>query len=230
MKINFKKETFVTITLIIIYVLLNTICINNFGQFDIRTFICNLILVIFLLLIIYKNKLFNYLGLNSFPKAKKYLYFIPLLLIISVNLWNITSINYSVKEIIPFIGTMLLIGFLEEIIFRGFLFKEVAKENVEKAIVIASLTFGVGHAVNLLNGASLYPTMMQMIYSIAIGYLFANIFYETKSIWPCIIAHALMNALSVFNTIESKTHLLIVTIFLTAISLIYAEYIKNKNN
>lgn len=40
---------------------------------------------------------------------------------------------------------MLCVGFLEEMIFRGLLFEAIAKENVKKAIIISSVTFGIRH-------------------------------------------------------------------------------------
>ena len=64
---------------------------------------------------------------------------------------------------------MINIGFLEEIIFRGFLFKMLEKDNVKTAIIVSSITFGMGHIVNLLNGADLVPTLLQVCYALAIG-------------------------------------------------------------
>ena len=77
---------------------------------------------------------------------------------------------------------MLNIGFLEEIIFRGFLFKMMEKNNVKTAIIVSSITFGIGHIVNLLNGAELIPTLLQVCYAIAIGYMLVMVFYKSKSI------------------------------------------------
>lgn len=45
---------------------------------------------------------------------------------------------------------MINIGFLEEIIFRGILYKSIEKDNKKLAIIISSVTFGIGHIVNLL--------------------------------------------------------------------------------
>lgn len=50
----------------------------------------------------------------------------------------------------------------KQIIFRGFLFKALYNDNVKLAIVILSVTFGIGHIVNLLNGKDLIPTLLQV--------------------------------------------------------------------
>ena len=77
---------------------------------------------------------------------------------------------------------MILIGFLEEIIFRVFLFQIMAKDNIKSAIIVISLTFRIGHIVNLLNVVDIIPTLIQIFYSISIGYLFAIIFIKRNSL------------------------------------------------
>ena len=119
---------------------------------------------------------------------------------------------------------MLLVGFLEEIIFRGFLFKMLERENIKTAIIITSLTFGIGHIINLLNGEELIPTLIQICYATSTGYLFAIIIIKGNSLWPCIITHSLVNALSIFN-IENNISLYISPIVLTIVPIIYSIYL-----
>lgn len=220
-----KHETLITILLIIIYIVSNSYCMQNFGTNDYRTAIWNFILAIAIIIFIAKNKLGEYYGLTKLPKFKDFLYFIPLIIIMTVNLWNGININNSMTEIIFHILSMIGVGFLEEIIFRGFLFKMMEKDNVNRAILVTSLTFGIGHIVNLLNGAEFIPTLIQICNAVAIGYLFAVIFQKGKSLWPCIIAHAVNNSLSIFN-IDNNFSLYIIPIFIIAISTSYALYIK----
>ena len=133
-------------------------------------------------------------------------------------------INNTPAEIIFHILTMFNIGFLEEIIFRGFLFKMMAKDNVKSAIIVSSVTFGIGHAVNLLNGADLIPMLTQMCYAITLGYLFVTIFYKSKSLVPCIITHILINSLSIFN-VAKEGSIYRTFILLMVVPLVYAIYI-----
>ena len=223
-KIFEKHETLFCILLIVFYILINTYCMQNFGIEDYRTTIINTIFSLVLIIIIVVLKRVSYYGLIKIHNAKKYLYFTPLLLIVSVNLWNGININNSTNQIIFHILTMINIGFIEEIIFRGFLYKMIEQDNVKTAIIVSSITFGIGHIINLLNGATLIPTLMQICYAISTGYLFVIIFYKSKSIIPCIITHSLTNSLSIFN-IENSLSLYIEPIFLTIIPLVYALYI-----
>ena len=223
-KIFEKHETLCCILLIVVYILVNSYCIQNFGIEDYRSAIINTIFSIALTILIIILKRTSYYGLTKVTNLKAYLYFIPLFLIISVNLWNGVNINNSTSEIIFYILTMINVGFIEEIIFRGFLFKMMAKDNVKSAIVVSAITFGIGHIVNLLNGAELVPTLMQICYAISIGYLFVIIFYKSKSLIPCIITHCLVNSLSIFN-VENVISLYVSSIFLIIVPLFYAIYI-----
>ena len=151
--------------------------------------------------------------------------FIPLFIISLFNLRRGIHINNTTSEIIFHILTMINIGFLEEMIFRGFLFKMMENDNVKLAIIVSSITFGIGHIVNLLNGADLIPTLLQVCYAMAIGYMLVIIFYKSKSLIPCIIFHGVFNSLSIFSTGESS---IISSIILIAMCLGYTIYINKK--
>ncbi|MEE1153809.1 MAG: CPBP family intramembrane glutamic endopeptidase [Acutalibacteraceae bacterium] len=223
-KIFEKHESLFTILLIVVYVVVNSFSMQNFGTTDFRSAIINTVFSIALLVLIISLNRISYYGLTKVANAKKYLYFIPLLLIISVNLWNGFNINNTPSEILFHILTMLNVGFIEEIIFRGFLFKSMEKDNPKSAIIVSSLTFGIGHIVNLLNGADFIPTLMQICYATAIGYLFVIIFSKSKSLVPCVMAHSLINSLSIFN-IENNLSIYIVPIVLIIVPVVYAIYI-----
>lgn len=224
----FKKyDTLFSILLIIIYLIINMICINTFGMFDYRTTIINTIFSILIIILMITFKRIKYYGLTKPKYFKETIYFIPLLIIISVNLWEGININNTKKEIIFYILTMINIGFLEEIIFRGFLFKMMSKDNVNSAIIVTSITFGIGHFINLFNGASFIPTIFQIISAISIGYLFVTIFHKTKSLIPSIITHILINSLSIF-TGSNELIFYISSTFLIIFPLLYSMYINIK--
>ena len=86
------------------------------------------------------------------------------------------------------------------VIFRGLLFKAMAKDGVSSAIIVSSVTFGIGHMVNLFNGsgAEWLPNLLQVVYAIAIGFAFVMIHCRTKSLLPCIFTHSVFNGLSAF--------------------------------
>jgi len=218
-----KYESLFCILLVIFYLIINSYCIQNFGLIDYRSTIINTVFSVFLIVLMIALGRVKYYGITKIKNSKKYLFFIPLIFIPTVNLWNGININNSAKEIIFYILTMINVGFIEEIVFRGFLFKMMAKDNVKSAIIVSAITFGIGHIINLLNGAELLPTIMQICYAFSIGYLFVIIFYKSKSLIPCIITHSLINSLSVFN--ENSKSLYAASAFLIVVPLVYAIYI-----
>ena len=161
---------------------------------------------------------------GTFPQ-KTYLYFIPLIITVSINFWGGVDLQYTAVETILYIASMLCVGFVEEIIFRGFLFKALCKKSLKVAIIVSSLTFGFGHVVNLLSGADFVRTLLQIGYATAAGFLFTIIFYKSKSLLPCIITHSLMNATSVFARHTDLTMDIITSVILTVILVGYMLWI-----
>ncbi|MBQ7093025.1 MAG: CPBP family intramembrane metalloprotease [Clostridia bacterium] len=179
------------------------------------------------------NGLFNKYGLCKVKDSpSKYLYYIPLIIICSSNLWFGIKLNISIVETIFYVGSMLCVGFLEELIFRGFLFKAMSKDGIKSAIIVSSVTFGLGHIVNLINGsgARLIPNLCQVCYAIAFGFMFVIIFYKGGSLIPCIVTHSVINSLSVFANKDMRTDAIniIISIILSVTAILYA-LILNKN-
>lgn len=148
---------------------------------------------------LHKNGLWQKYGLcRPAVPAGKLLWYLPLVLIVSCNFWFGLEMRLSVAETVLYTASMLLVGFLEELIFRGFLFKAMARDGLRSAVIVSSLTFGAGHIVNLLNGAEPLPTICQIVYAAAAGFAFVALFLRTGSILSCIITHSFLNASSVF--------------------------------
>ena len=171
-----------------------------------------------------KNNLMKKYGLCKSPvPAGRFLYYVPLIVLASGNLWNGAAINYPLPETVCRIVCMLCVGFLEEVIFRGFLFTAIAKDNVKSAVITSSVTFGIGHIINLFNGSGmdLVSNLFQICFAIAVGFLLVTIFHRGGSLIPCIIVHSAINTLSTFanetdSTMEMQLRHIIVLILITA--------------
>ena len=177
-----------------------------------------------------KNGLTEKYGLCR-PKlpAEKMLYYIPLLLLLTANLWYGVALNQSPLETVLYILAMFCVGFLEELIFRGLLFQAMAKDGVKTAMIVSSVTFGIGHIVNLVNGsgAELLPNLLQVMYAVAIGFAFVMIYCRTGSLMPCIIVHSVFNGLSAFanEAVMTPRRQIISGILLAVIAGGYALYL-----
>lgn len=232
-KLYKKNELSFSIVLIVFYVVLFSVGDNLSSAVGIEKSITLPICILFtavILIWLKKNNLFEYYGLCGLKgEYKHFLYFLPLVIISTRNFWAGISFNKSVLETLLYICSMIFVGFLEEIIFRGFLFKAMCKDNVKTAIAVSSITFGVGHIVNLLNGADLFSTLMQIVYATIVGFLFTIIFCYGKSILPCIIAHSVINATSVFGVELEDKFRIIFNLILIIISLAYTMYLIRKH-
>ena len=194
------------------------------------TLAIGILLSAILLMFLKKNGLFLDFGLCA-PKtsAKSMLYYIPILVMLTANLWYGVSLNCGALEIVLYILAMLCVGFLEEVIFRGLLFEAMRKDSVKAAIIVSSVTFGIGHIINLINGsgAELLPNLLQVVYATAAGFMFVMMYYKSKSLLVCIAAHGVFNALSVFaDEANATTEMRILTaVLLAVITGSYALYL-----
>lgn len=148
-----------------------------------------------------KNHLQKRYGLSkSTVPAWRFLYYVPLVVLATGNLWNGVASHYTPVETVCRIVCMLCVGFLEEVIFRGLLFVALARENVRSAVVISSVTFGIGHIINLLNGSGmeLVNNLCQIVFAVAVGFLLVTIFDRGGSLLPCVLVHAAINTLGTF--------------------------------
>ena len=137
--------------------------------------------------------------------AKAYLYFIPMLVLMTGNLWGGVGLAYSGMAQVYAVLSMLLIGLIEELIFRGLLFRALLKKDpAPVAIAISAVTFGIGHLVNLLAGQGGLESLIQVFFAVAWGFLFTLVFYKSGSLLVCIAVHGLVDVFSKFAAAESS--------------------------
>lgn len=102
-------------------------------------------------------------------------------------------------EVSLFALSCLLIGVFEEFAFRGvfyMLLLSTRRDSVKKIFwvtVASSAAFGAVHLFNLLAGAGIGPTLLQVGYSFLIGGMCSIVLIVTGSIWIPVILHALFD-------------------------------------
>lgn len=155
-----------------------------------------------------KNGLLERYGLRKTElPAGRLLWYVPLMVLASKNLWNGIIAPPAIADAMFGVCSMAGVGFLEELLFRALLFRAVSRNGVRLAAVISSVSFGLGHIANLFNGRGmgLAETMWQIIFATAFGFLCVVIFYRGKTLWPCVLTHAAFNAASVFAGEAERT-------------------------
>lgn len=176
--------------------------------------ICILVLAVVATLWIIRNGLTEKFGLCAFKgNIKLFLWFVPLIVMSCTNLKNGLGLSASFGVTLLMAVNLALGGYVEEIIFRGFLFRAMAKENLRSAIIVSAITFGVGHIVNVFNTADIFGVLLQVGYAIVIGFLYTIIAYKGGSLLPCIASHMFVNFSSVFAREQGLFTNLVAAIF-----------------
>ena len=216
-KLYEKNELLFAILWIVAYVVIAGTVRGNFGD---ESVIMTAVLAVFAVVIfvfVKTSHLEERYGLCKWKgKAGDYWFFIPPLILMTGNLWRGIGMEYS--------------GFIEEMIFRGFLFRILLKKDpAPVAITISAVTFGIGHIVNLFTGQSSFETVIQVFFAIAWGFIFTVVFYKSGSLLMCIIAHSLNNAFAKFNAESEDMTLAYIYIGASIVTaIIYCAYLSRK--
>ncbi len=182
---------------------------------------------VLLLMYTRKYELIKTIGLAKigFDDVKKSLFYLPLALIALANGVFFFDKTITLPDVILTLFFMILVAFLEELLFRGFLLKSIEQRSTTKtAIIISGVTFGFGHIVNVFNGYSGMSQITQIVLAVLIGIVLAVLFVHTKSIVPGIIFHFIFNTASALSKDVPPLYDYIsvgVILLITAIYLIY---------
>lgn len=228
-KLYDKDEIWFAVGWIIVYVVgfANADMLSDsIGIPKLITVLVGAVLTLVLLTFVYRNGLSQEFGLCAFRgDYRKFLWFVPLAVISSVNFWNGVTMNVSLLETVLYILSMCFVGLLEEVIFRGLLFRGMCGSGVKSAIIVSSLTFGIGHIVNLLTGTPVFDTLLQLVYATAIGFCYTAVFYAGRSILPCIVSHVFVNATSIFAVEPSQAGSVVIALVQTVLGVGYGLWL-----
>ena len=109
-------------------------------------------------------------------------------------------------QIFLFAVAMFLIGFNEELVFRGIILNLFldkfgnSKKGIVTATVLSSVIFGAVHLTNIFSGVSVASALVQAIQAAVLGGLLAAIYLRSGNIWIVIVAHALTDFASMLSS------------------------------
>ncbi|MNW53860.1 CAAX amino terminal protease self- immunity [compost metagenome] len=106
----------------------------------------------------------------------------------------------------------MMVGFNEELYFRGLAFSFLSRLTRKQAVIGSSIVFGVLHAANALSGTNPVEVLLQIVFAFLVGLVLALIISITRSLWIGIVWHAVHNFLS-FSTemVFDQTALVVVS-------------------
>lgn len=121
-----------------------------------------------------------------------------------------------VQKIILFVMMTLLVGFVEEVLFRGIVLKIIlnkygsSKVGIIISVIISSFVFGLAHIVTLMIHPQLIMyTVTQIIYCTLAGVLFSVVYLRCKNIFSLIILHFLVDMSSLLPSIFYPSNTLV---------------------
>ncbi|MGO8949230.1 MAG: lysostaphin resistance A-like protein [Ktedonobacterales bacterium] len=130
-------------------------------------------------------------------------------------------------RLLLFLVLALTVGFVEESFFRGLSLTALLPRGPWQAVITASVLFGLGHLLNLAAGANLEATLLQIVYALAIGLMYAALRLRTLTILPLILLHGLTDFFGflVYNspTVSASPSTLAVVVTMVEI-VIYTTY------
>lgn len=89
------------------------------------------------------------------------------------------------------------VGLFEEVLVRGILVGHMmhhwkgSRHRIFKSVFWSSFLFGILHIGNFFTNPA--NTVFQIFYAFGIGIMFAAAYLRSRNLWPCIIAHALVD-------------------------------------
>lgn len=147
-----------------------------------------------------------FLGYRIFNRPTRlwWLAFLPALLVVINNFpiigLAIGEVTVDRWDLLPlYLLDCLMIGAFEEIAFRGTIFiallekRRKSTKQIFWVAAISSALFGLLHLTNLIDGAGIGPTLLQVGYSFLIGGMCSIVFLKCRNILPCILLHTLFD-------------------------------------
>ncbi|GAB0169041.1 type II CAAX endopeptidase family protein [Lysinibacillus sp. CTST325] len=119
--------------------------------------------------------------------------------------------GFSAQYVLILFLFVIAVGLFEEFIFRGLILKYLSAKGLKVAIIGSSILFGIGHLANILSGADLLMTLLQLIFASLFGLVCAEIVAKTKSIIFPIVWHATHDFIAFLT--DSEPNVLSVSIY-----------------
>ena len=180
------------IVVIFVYLVAGTIAhfmkLSNLGLYG----LANLGLTVIVTALLTGLHWWNATGFRRPERNRDLLYFVVPFIPMLINFIPGLEVS-SLAKLMEIMAITLMVGFVEEGVFRGLMLNSLKAQGMWKAAIITSLLFGLTHALNALAGKSILDDIVQIFYAIAIGFGFAALVLKNGIIWPLVVAHFLID-------------------------------------
>lgn len=154
---------------------------------------------------------------------KDYLWFAPIILVEILPFFAGLKSGLNQSLILAYVLFTIAVGFAEELYFRGLIANSFKKTI--SLVLFSSFLFSIGHIMNLLAGASIFDTALQIVFAFLFGIVAVEISFTTKSLVIPILWHTAHNFISLVTASNDGKWSLIIAIAQGTILLIYGIYL-----
>jgi len=125
--------------------------------------------------------------------------YIPLILLI-LFIYSGKSINLAGYTFISLLALAILVGFTEELFFRGLLLESLLPVGTIRAVLLSAILFGLPHLLKATSGIwDPCFAIATTLFAVGIGVCFAALRVRTGTIWPLIGIHTLIDYNAFFS-------------------------------
>jgi membrane protease YdiL (CAAX protease family) len=196
--------------------ILNTFNVSQ-GLPYVNAILTELILAFIAVLLMKKLNLFNkdFFSKKNFKLGLKLGFFVILSGVLQLVIYLSLNLNSPMSFVLaPIIGAILYsfaIGIYEEIFMRGLILQNLmetygySKRGVYKALILASVFFGLAHLINLTH-APLFNTLIQVVYAMTAGVIFGAVFLRTRNLLSVIMLHSIFDLFTYLSSVVFAGH------------------------
>ncbi len=170
---------------------INSITKNNVGTKFIGDFFVTLFVPL-ILIMIYRKRLIEF-------KLQFMHTYLQYTLIGVMILFFILHRDFTIRGYYKFFFYLVVVGFSEELVFRGYVYNELLRHNKLLAVIVSGFFWGILHAIlpGLLAGDGLGQIGIRMLSEIGggiiTGYYFIYLLEKSKSLFIPIYIHAILD-------------------------------------
>lgn len=178
----------------------------TYGEPEMMTVFWIVLIGLNLLNVFWVTRYFSWqaIGFRSLDR-KQLLWFLPAIAVL-IAMWVVflsglarVSLSAAQWQSFALVGfTTLLVGFGEEIMYRGIVLHAfLTTRRVRWAMLVSSIAFSLLHAVNVFGGVPLLAVPIQLLNTFQFGFFFAPLMLKLNNILPLIIYHWLWDFLQI---------------------------------
>ncbi|MBN3524985.1 CPBP family intramembrane glutamic endopeptidase [Paenibacillus apiarius] len=175
-----------------------------------------------------KWKAYGFNSLSALTPSSLYCYAPLVLVLIILSLKGFKTVTFS--ELLFFVFFTVLVGFVEETVYRGMILHILLPKGIAPAVIASSILFSLTHVLNMLSGQDMARTILQLVYALLVGAVLALLMVKTKQILPLILFHTLHNLIQFLGNETTSTigYDTIVIVILSAACLLLIPGIRNE--